>query len=155
MKQFLIVAFVVGMIIFYPWGHCGCVPASENEATRWGGNEDIVVKEEKVYRQLNGAVTFQDEEPASGALVEVYTHPEYLLMSYAEREKEKKKQRRVAACITGEDGKFCFGSIEGGKYELRVSQGSGMNVTHIYVEVDPYSGVSTEDELTAVLKPGT
>jgi hypothetical protein len=155
MKMLLTIAFVVGLITSHTQGQCGCVPASDDATTRWGGNESVLVKEEKVFRRISGTVTFQDNDPASGALVEVYTHPEYLLLNYHESKKNKKEQRRVAACITGKDGKFGFGFIEGGKYEVRVSQGSGINVTRIYVEVDPYGKESTEEELAAPLTLGT
>jgi hypothetical protein len=113
------------------------------------------VKEDKTYRYLSGTIKFPNDEIASDALVEVYTHPEYLLLKYPESEEKKKKQRRIAACVTGEDGKFCFGFIEAGKYELRVSQGSGFNVTHIYVEVDPSGRESTEAGIEVELSLGT
>ena len=155
MKLFLASLIFISLLTFQPQGSCRCVPATDDDLTRWGGNESIIVKEEKVHRHLSGIVTLGGDNPISDALVEVYTHPEYLLLDYPERESKKKKQRRVAACVTEEDGKFCFGFIAPGKYEVRVSLESGINVTHIYVEVDPYSSESIETDIEAVLTPGT
>ena len=45
---------------------CKCARPAPGETTHWGGNEMIVVVEEKSYKR-------------EGALVEVFTHPEYLL----------------------------------------------------------------------------
>lgn len=156
MKLLMASIIVSGLITFQPQEGCRCVPATKDETTRWGGNQSIVIKEEKVYKRLFGTVTYAlvDEPPISDALVEVYTQPDNLLSSATESEK-KKKQRRIAACVTGEDGKFCFGFIKAGKYEMRVSLGSGVNVTHIYVEVDPYALEGTDEEISATLSPGT
>jgi hypothetical protein len=154
MKALLASIIFISLLASNPQGNCRCVPATDDDTTRWGGNEYIIVKEEKVYRYLSGTVNFQNDDPVSDALVEVYTHPEYLLLEYSEGAKKKKKQRRIAACVTGEDGKFCFGFLPPGKYEMRVSQGSGINVTHIYVEADPYNQDSTDMEINVVLTVG-
>ena len=134
---------------------CTCTPAAADDLTRWGGNELVIVKEKKVYKELSGTVSYGTGHTVKDALVEVYTDPEYLLLEYPESQKAKKKQRRMAACVTGEDGKFCFGFIEPGKYEVRVSLDPGVNVTHIYVEVDPYGGESPDEGLNAPLTLGT
>jgi hypothetical protein len=57
----------------------------------------------------------------AGALVEVYDKPEGLLLCWKEREAIKSKQRKIAACVTGNDGEFCFDKIPADKYELRCS----------------------------------
>ena len=156
MKLLLASIIFISLIAPYPHSNCGCMPAAKDEMTRWGGNETITIKEDKVHKQIFGTVNlFTSDNPTSGALVEVYTHPDYLFLEYPDSEKEAKKQRRVAACITGEDGKFCFGFIKPGKYEVRVSKESGINVTHIYVEVNPYSDESVDTEMDATLTPGT
>ena len=80
-------------------------------------------------------------KPLAGALVEVFTHPEYLLSndSYS---RGKPEQRRVAACMTGTDGKFCFRGLPAGKYELRSSSNDryGWNASQVYVVVDHEEG---------------
>jgi hypothetical protein len=134
---------------------CRCAPAADDDVTRWGGNEVVVGKAEKSYKRLSGEVTYGTTESASGALVELYTHPEHLFLKYPENVKKRKRQRRVAACVTGEDGRYCLGFIEAGKYELRVSKGPGFNVTQMYVEVDPLGVESAEEEFDLVLTPGT
>lgn len=63
------------------------------------------------------------------------------------------RPRRLAACVTSEDGKFCFRHLRPGKYELRTSSKPGVNVTHVYVVVDKKAG-QTKD-LIARMSLGT
>ena len=123
-------------------GPCRCRPVPATETTRRGGNETITVKIEKVHRALAGVVRLNDDEPFADTLVEVFKHVE---------DDRRKKPRRVDACLTAEDGKYCFGFLPPGKYEVRVSRENGFNITHLYVEVDPYSLDGTDDEIDVLL----
>jgi hypothetical protein len=67
------------------------------------------------------------------ALVEVFDHPDWLLLGYPESEKAQLKQHRIAACKTGPDGRFCFVGLPHGNYEVRCSFDPGVDVTHVYV----------------------
>jgi hypothetical protein len=58
------------------------------------------------------------------------------------------EQKRIAGCRTGKDGKFSFENLPAGKYELRLSNNPGFNVTQVYVIVKPNSGRKRELELT-------
>jgi protocatechuate 3,4-dioxygenase beta subunit len=84
-----------------------------------------------------------DGKPLAGALVEVFTKPEYLL-SDKTYDRGKPEQRRIAACRTNIDGKFCFLALKSGKYELRSSSNgaTGWNVSQIYVVVDAQKGLT-------------
>ena len=114
----------------------------------------VVVVDEKHYRQIRGVVRIElSEEPIKGALVEIFTHPEQLLQNPSSGNEVKLKQRRIAACRTGVDGKFCFRDVGPGKYELRSSIGPGMNVTSVYVIVDPTEG--NQEEINVDMHVGT
>ena len=81
-------------------------------------------------------------KPLEGALVEVFTHPEYLLIETPIDKRGRPNQRRVAACRTGADGKFCFAGLPAGKYELRSSSedtATGWNASQVYVILNPRS----------------
>lgn len=119
---------------------CKCRRASEKESTRPGGNEMVIFVEEKSYRELRGTVKMREGQPVENALVEIFDKPEYLLDHSIVRSNNRPKQRRLAACVVSADGKFCFPNIANGKYELRSSSGSGVNVTHVYVVIDKQSG---------------
>jgi len=119
---------------------CKCRRASEKESTRPGGNEMVIVVEEKSYRELRGAVKWHDGQPVENALVEIFDKPEYLLDHSIASANDRPKQRRLAACVASADGKFCFRNLANGKYELRSSSGNGVNVTHVYVVIDRQSG---------------
>ena len=115
---------------------CVCTKPEPTETTHWGGNEAIVFKEKKVYRSLRGVVQ-SGGRPIRDALIELFDRPDQLLDP--KKREEKVKQRRIAACKTGEDGKFCFRNIRRGRYELRASVDVGWDVSHIYVIINPHS----------------
>ena len=111
-------------------------------AAHWGGNQRVVVADEIPCKEIRGTVYEETGQPANGALVEIFTHPEYLLQvrSIGIKNEDEPQQRRIATCRTGPDGKFCFRNLAAGKYELRSSIDSGWDVTSIYVVVDPSKG---------------
>ncbi len=133
-------------------GDCKCGPLDKNETTRWGGNEMIVVKEKGSFRKLQGRVQMFDDRPLENALVEIFDHPDYLLDTSHSRGDGPPEQKRLGACRTTGDGKFCFRDLPPGKYELRSSMGSGWNVTHVYVVLD---GQGKRDSLHVKMSVGT
>ncbi|MGB6835672.1 MAG: carboxypeptidase-like regulatory domain-containing protein [Candidatus Acidiferrum sp.] len=100
----------------------------------------VVYVEEKTYRELRGTVKMHEGQPVENALVEIFDKPEYLLDHSIVSANNRPKQRRLATCVASADGKFCFPNIGNGKYELRSSSGSGVNVTHVYVVIDKQTG---------------
>jgi protocatechuate 3,4-dioxygenase beta subunit len=134
-------------------GDCQCIHTKKGETTHWGGNEMIVIVEKSSHKQLRGSVQMPNGQPADGALVEIFTHPEYLLSELPNAIRNRPEQQRVAACRTGVNGRFCFRGLAKGAYELRTSIDSGWDVTHIHVLVDPQKGVA--DNLKVVMHLGT
>ena len=104
----------------------------------------IVVIEQSPYKHLRGTIENPEGSPADGALVEIFTHPEYLRKGLPNGRQDRPEQRRLAACRTKADGKFCFPRLAPGTYELRSSLNAGWDVTHLHVTVDPKNG-KTED----------
>ena len=130
---------------------CRCRPASAEETTSLG-QQNVIVKNEGVVQSLQGSVVVASQRPLEGVLVEVYDKPEGLLMDWKEREIRKPGQRRVAACVTGADGKFCFSKIPPGKYELRCSKSAEWNATSVYVVVDPKARHGTSSKMIVELQ---
>jgi hypothetical protein len=110
---------------------CRCAHPVKEETTHWGGNEDVVEIEER-RKQLQGIVKAEDGSPVSNVLVEVFTHPEYLLSQLPNDRQNGPEQQRVAACLTSAD-KFCFRHLPAAAYEIRSSVSSGWDVTHVHV----------------------
>ena len=122
---------------------CTCHKPAKGDKTRYGGNMMIVVPVEKTYRELHGTVQMNDDQVLENALVEIFDNPDYLLNSNPNAVKQP-RQTRLAACVTGPDGKFCFRHLPTGKYELRSSIRNGWNVTHVIVAVNKRSGENEE-----------
>jgi hypothetical protein len=117
-------------------GDCKCHRPASGETTREGANLFVVQDEKKPYRHLNGIVEMGSTGLLEDVLVEIFDQPEYLLDSSA----KAPNQKRLAACVTAAAGKFCFRHLPDGKYELRASLNSGVNITHVYVVVDKKAG---------------
>lgn len=91
------------------------------------------------FPKLEGIVQITDAMPLENALVEVFDHPEYWLES-GDASAREPKQHRLSACVTPKDGRFCFPNLPDGKYELRSSLDTGMDVTHVIVVVKRKAG---------------
>lgn len=160
MKRLAAVLVLISTSALHAGGR-GCRCSRSDESTRRGGNEWVVIAQRRAYREMSGKVASPDGGGMGGALVEVFDRPEYLLCEWEPGKpndcttEPPAKQRRLAACVTGDDGRFCFENLAPGRYELRVSYGSGWNVTHVYVVVDPKGRASSSRYITVGLTLGT
>jgi hypothetical protein len=134
-------------------GDCKCRHPEEGETTHWGGNQVVVLVEEKTHRKMEGIIEISDGRPLEHALVEIFDHPEYLLDQSSSPKRDHPEQKRLAVCRTAADGKFCLRDLPSGKYELRSSIDSGWNVTHVYVVLDKKAG--QDKALRVLMELGT
>jgi len=142
MKTIISTVLLVLSPVVHVGKDCSCSPATTTEATHWVGNLQMVFRERKPYRQLRGTIVRPDGKPLPRALVEVFTNPEYLFDERVLSKRDAPKQRRVAACVTGADGEFCFSGLPAGRYEIRSSSEdtrTGWNVSQVYVILNPKS----------------
>ena len=125
---------------------CTCVQAPPGETTHWS-NGEVIMNDNKIYQRLNGVITYPNGSPASGALLEIYDNPENLVRLWKRPESKPIRQRRIATCKTGTDGRFCFVNVPPGKYELRGSKSAELCCAFIpvrtYVILDPRNKNST------------
>jgi hypothetical protein len=133
---------------------CNCRQTPPDESTHWGGNLGVVYQETKTYKTIQGVVLDMDE-PFPGVLVEIFDEPDYLLFGYPQYQELQKKQHRIAACKTREDGRFCFPNISKGKYEIRASFDSGFDVTHVWVQIDPRNSQAKKADMKIPIWVGT
>jgi protocatechuate 3,4-dioxygenase beta subunit len=121
---------------------CSCRKAGDKETTRWGWM--VRTMEGGSVKALKGRVTNALEDPLDGALVEVFDHPEVWLAedSYNNRN----KQKRLAACVVGKNGEFCFSKLPPGKYELRASGPRGYNPMHVILTLAPQNRQSKKGD---------
>ena len=113
---------------------CSCQPALESDLPH-GANEAIEYKSKTVSR-IHGRVTLPNGEPVQEAVVEVYDCPD--------RDKDKRAYeivesgKRRMACLSDEDGNFCFMGLPSGWYVLRVGTraSAGMDESYVKVRLD-------------------
>ena len=152
MRKLLATAVLILIAASVSVAGCLCQHAGPHETTRDGANIFEYKVEKTPLRYVKGLVLLAHSGPADKALVEIFTHPEYLL-DPTDFSKPRPKQLREAACITAKDGRFCFEGLEPGVYEIRVSLAQGINISHVYVEFDPHS--SRKDDLVINLSMAT
>lgn len=137
MKLFIIILILSCLGSLFQKESCKCSQPPPEAKTSWG-QENVIIKQDQPFKFLRGKIVASSGgKPLSGVLVEVYDNPEALLLSWKEREVRKDMQRKIAACVTGEDGEFCFDKIPAGKYELRCSKPIEWNCTSVYIIVAP------------------
>jgi hypothetical protein len=110
---------------------CSCRPASEDEGPH-GANELIEVGPLSVWG-LRGRVLYSNGEAAEDVVVEVYE----LAESDRKLDSYRRAEERLAACVTGGDGGFCFDKIPPGRYLLVAGarRPAGLNETRVKVSV--------------------
>ena len=134
---------------------CKCSPPAAGETTRSGANENIVVSEKRKHTRIAGIVRDVNGQIISDVLVEVFDNPDHLLLPYPQNIKKPKPQRRIAACVVGNDGQFCFANVPPGKYEVRFSKDGGWNHTSLVVSVAPRGRNATKRNLEITMQVGT
>ncbi len=150
----LIAVLIIPIALQLPNGsRCSCT--SSDESTRAGANENIIIAQRATYSRLEGVIHDVNGGVLSDVLVEVFGKPDYLLLKHPESEKKKKGQRRLAGCVVGADGKFCFSGLPDGKYELRFSKDGGWKHTQVYVVVGPANSNASEQSLDISMQIGT
>ena len=92
-------------------------------------------------------------EPGNDIVVEIYIYSG----DYSDQNVNKilGVKNRVAACVTGVDGRFSFLRLKPGRYLLRAGtrERNQFNVLHVILKLDPKRGDNKELEI--VLQPGT
>ncbi len=131
--------------------NCRAIPIIE---TPHGANEFILISEIKVNR-IAGKALLPNEEPANEAIVEVYDYSSSSL-DYKDVYAVLTDKRR-AACMTGENGAFCFKNLPPGRYLLRAGtrKPAGMNQIHAIITVLPKNQKAPTGELELRLTLGT
>ena len=130
-----------------------CKTVLTNEAPH-GANEFILISGIKVNR-IAGKVLLPNEEPVNEAIVEVFNYSssstDYKAVDAA------LYYKRRAACLTGENGAFCFNKLPPGRYLLRAgtSKPEGMNRIHAIVTVLPKNQKAASEEIELTLSLGT
>jgi len=99
-----------------------CQKAKDQDHTNWEGVHEIDNFDGETS-QVKGIVT-RGECPLSDVLVEIYDHPEKTLIPHPDLKLVDIGRRRLAACYTNTNGKFCFHNTPPGEYEIRFSKPS-------------------------------
>ena len=122
---------------------CKCRAPEPGATTRKGYFEEITLEHKTPYQKLAGVV-YLSAHPIDDVLVELFPYAKDL----------STKRTRLASCVTGTDGRYCFSRVPRGKYELRASKDGGLEITHVYVVVDPKNRKSSDAELGISIEVG-
>jgi hypothetical protein len=104
------------------------------------GNMALVENGGRV-RKIQGQILFPNYitnsmKPADNVIVEVYKY-----VSGVDAFRIPDQQPRIASCLTGPDGRFCFVGMPAGKYVVRLGirhpNSEGWNGTHVIVDLEP------------------
>ncbi len=130
-----------------------CKKPKDNEVPH-GANEFILLADQVVER-IQGRVFFPNSEPMEDIVLEVYRYNGG--NSYQEISQVVQGQKRVAACLTGADGKFSFTRLRAGNYLLRAGtrHTKGFNEVYAILTLKPGRKTSAGKGLEIVLWPGT
>jgi len=137
---------------------CSCQKARDHDLAH-GANETIEYSE-KTVKRITGRVTYWNgDEPAKDVVVEIYEikHADNRLRPH----EIILRTQRKAACITSNDGSFCFPELASGRYLLRagtLSSKAGMNEVFMKVTVDRrwwLRWFKWDKEIKLGLTPGT
>src|SRR5215472_12355543 len=118
------------------------------------GANMLIQLTDQTVSSIRGEVSWPTGEPAKDIVVEIFI---YTGGDSSEDMNKALAQKRVAACITGEDGKFSFPHVKRGKYLLRAGtrESRGINETYIILVVDPHATKNTGAGLRIPLYVGT
>ncbi len=126
-NRLLLVSAVLGLS---PYAFCHCSPASER-TTSWGV-QNVLIAEPEPFNNVRGLVTDINRHALPNTLIEVFDQPEIVRKDASP---SRSGQKRLAACLTGQDGKFEF-DLPQGEYEVRLSKPAEWNVTSVLVKVE-------------------
>ena len=113
---------------------CPSQAASERDRPH-GANETIQIRGGTV-KKLRGRVSYPTGDPVPQAVVEAYDYPDADKEVEPYRVVEMKKRR--AACLTDDNGYFCFTDIPSGRYVLLAGtrEADGMQAIYVTVSLD-------------------
>jgi hypothetical protein len=92
------------------------------------------VTHEQPVAEIRGVVTDPQNFPMPDVTVEVYDHPEQWPEFGNSNEEPATHQRKLKELVTKEGGKFRFGRIKPGQYEVRFKK-EGFDTTSVLVTV--------------------
>lgn len=121
------------------------------------GGKEFVLAGEGTVAGIYGTVVARDEKtndwpPVGDVVVELYGYSGGA--NQADVSRAVREQKRVAACLTGRDGRFAFPGLETGRYLFRAGTRAPGKYNEIYaiLVVDPGAPRS---ELKILLPAGT
>lgn len=135
-----------------PLAEARCRRARPDEVPH-GANEFRLLAEQEV-RQIRGVVSsLGDAEFQEDVVVEIYNYEGNDSYSY-EAVSKVLKGRRIAACVTGSNGRFSFSGLKPGRYLLHLGMRDvrGINEENAILHVTPRG---SRERLEIRLTPGT
>jgi hypothetical protein len=132
---------LAGVVCFSQLAQAQCKRAGDNDSPH-GANEFVLLDVKSVGR-IHGRVFFPNymhksgRERAGDIVVELYSYSGG--DSYEDVNRAMREHKRVAACLTGRDGRFSFAGLKPGRYLLRAGTRARdqFNEVHVILTLDP------------------
>ena len=138
-------------LVLHPEKQCSCKKVESWEKAEGGWMYPPVI-EKKTLKSIYGQVHNANGEPLAGVFVQVFDNPSARLERGVGPADLAKKQKRVAACKTVEDGRFCFANVPSGRYELRYTKDASYETKSVIVTIGHNSHGSSKKEISVLLE---
>jgi len=147
------------IISFAQLSYAQCKKAKAHDVPH-GANEYILLSE-RVFGRIHGKIFFPNyrveagREPARDIVVEIYKHRGG--DTSAEANDTLRTKKRLAACLTGADGRFSFTGLKHGRYLLRAGTRARdqFNEVNVILTLSPGNRRRSLKGLEIVLTPGS
>ena len=136
MSKFFLSAILIALAAgSLPDRPCSCQEALQDDLPH-GANETVEYAATTVKRITGQVYYVYNGLPTENVVVEIYEITEADTKLNAHEITQRKERR--AACITSNDGSFCFPDLPSGRYLLRVGtrRSSGWNEAFVRVNLD-------------------
>lgn len=139
------------LFVLHPEKQCSCKKVESWEKAEGGWMYPPVI-EKKALKSIRGEVHNANGHPLTDVFVEVFDNPSARLERGVGPGDLAKKQKRIAACKTVEDGRFCFANIPSGRYELRYTKDASYETKSVIVTIGKNNQGGSKKEISVSLE---
>lgn len=139
------------LFVLHPEKQCSCKRSSLGKKPRVAGCT-LPLSRRKPWNRFVVKFTMLMGTLWQDVFVEVFDNPSARLERGVGPGDLAKKQKRIAACKTVEDGRFCFANIPSGRYELRYTKDASYETKSVIVTIGKNNQGGSKKEISVSLE---